>query len=362
MTDKRSKVGDVRLGIIEGFFGQPWTWAQRRQVVETLLPYGYQFYHYAPKADPYLRRRWIEPHPLEEANQIKSFAEFCKSVGVRFGVGLSPYEAFNNFNSELRQLFVNRVEDLVSLGITDLGIFFDDMHVDQPDLAARQIEIVHLARDTAPQLALNVTPSFYSDDPVLERVFGQCPPNYLQDLGNGLDPAIDIYWTGEEVCAREISPGHLARMAGLLGRKPLLWDNYPVNDGPRMSQFLHLRGFSGRPGRLAEHISGHAINPASQAVLTCIPAITLARSYELGDHYCYGAEGFAASCHVLGESLATMLRADLLSFQDMGLLRICERIPGIIERYRAFDHPGAHEIVAWLSGEYAITGEQVQTQ
>jgi hyaluronoglucosaminidase len=352
----------VRLGVIEGFFGRPWSWQERRQVVELLVPFGYQFFHYAPKADPFLRRRWTEPHPLEEASQIKDFARFCKKLGVSFGIGLSPYEAFNDFNDELRAAFVNRVTDLVSLEIEELGIFFDDMHVDLPDLAERQIEIAHLARDTAPQLKLSITPSFYSDDPVLERVFGVCPPNYLNDIGTGLDPAIDVYWTGEEVCAREISPGHLSRIATSLKRKPLLWDNYPVNDGPRMSQFLHLRGFTGRPASNAGLIAGHAINPASQALLSCIPAITLAKSYQLGDDYCYGAEGFAASKFVVGDEIATMLQGDLLSFQDLGLKNLEPRLAGLIERYSRFDHDGAREVVAWLSGEYAITGEQVQTQ
>lgn len=352
----------VKLGIIEGFFGRTWSWHERRRVVETLLPHGYGFYHYAPKGDPFLRRRWIEPHPLEEASQIKNFADFCKGKGLRFGVGLSPYEAFNDFNATLEAAFKRRIEDLVSLGITDLGIFFDDMHVDLPDLAARQIEIAHLAKEVAPHLNLSITPSFYSDDPVLERVFGACPPNYLADLGNGIDPTIDIYWTGEEVCAREISPGHLARVATLLKRKPLLWDNYPVNDGPRMSQYLHLRGFTGRPAANASHLAGHAINPASQAILSCIPAITLAKSYQLGDDYCYGREGFAASQEVLGVDLATFVRNDLLSFQDLGLRQLGGRLDILLERYRAIDHDGAREIVAWLSGDYAITGEQVQTQ
>jgi hyaluronoglucosaminidase len=352
----------VRLGIVEGFFGKPWTWEERRYVVEALLPYGYRFYHYAPKADPFLRRRWNEPHPLVEANEIKSFARFCSNIGVSFGVGLSPYEAFNDFNKDVADSFVRRVEDLASLDIAELGIFFDDMHVTLPDLAAKQVEIAHLARDTAPHLRLNITPTFYSDDPVLERVFGDCPPDYLSNLGDWLDPAIDVYWTGEEVCARDIAPGHLARIGALLKRKPLLWDNYPVNDGPRMSQYLHLRGFTGRPSRNADLISGHAINPASQAILSCIPAITLSRSYELGDDYCYGAEGFAASQHIAGEPLATMLRGDLLSFQDLGLKNIEPRLDALIERYNVIDHPAAREIVAWLSGEYAITGEQVQTQ
>lgn len=351
-----------KLGIIEGFFGRPWSWDERRAVVEILAPHGYNFYHYAPKADPFLRRRWVEPHPLEEASQIKSFANFCKGLSVGFGVGLSPYEAFNDFNPTLRAAFIRRVEDLVSLDITELGIFFDDMHVDLPDLAARQIEIAHLARETAPQLRLNITPSFYSDDPVLERVFGACPPNYLSDLGTGLHPDIDIYWTGEEVCAREVSPGHLAKIGALLRRKPLLWDNYPVNDGPRMSQYLHLRGFSGRPARNAGFLTGHAINPASQAILSCIPAITLAKSYQQGDNYCYAAEGFAASQDVVGDALASMLRNDLLSFQDMGLRQLESRLDALIARYNAIDHAGAREVVAWLLGDYAITGEQVQTQ
>jgi hyaluronoglucosaminidase len=352
----------ISLGIIEGFFGRPWSWDERRLVVETLVPYGYNFYHYAPKADPFLRRRWVEPHPLEQASQIKSFAHFCRDLGVSFGVGLSPFEAFNDFNDTLRTSFIRRVEDLVSLDIAQLGIFFDDMHVDLPDLAARQIEITHLARDTAPQLGLTITPSFYSDDPVLERVFGTCPPNYLADLGAGLDPAINIYWTGEEVCAREITPGHLARIGKLLKRKPLLWDNYPVNDGPRMSQYLHLHGFTGRPARNSEFLAGHAINPASQAILSCIPALTLARSYQLGDDYCYGAEGFAASRQIVGDELAFMLQTDLLSFQSLGLGKLEARIEPLIARYSAIDHDGAREVVAWLSGDYAITGEQVQTQ
>jgi hyaluronoglucosaminidase len=351
-----------RLGIIEGYFGKAWSWARRRYVVETLAPLGYHFFHYAPKIDPFLRRRWQEAYPQDEAYEIKSFAKFCAGLGVSFGVGLSPYEAFNDFNAAKRAALVARVEELAQLGCVELGIFFDDMHVTLPGLAEKQVEITHLARDTAPHLRLNITPSFYSDDPVLERIFGTCPPNYLTNLGDWLDPSIDVYWTGEEVCAREISPGHLAKVGTLLKRKPLLWDNYPVNDGPRMSQFLHVRASTGRAARNRDFLSGHGINPASQATLSCIPAITLARAYELGDDYCYGKEGYRASKQILGERLADMVQADLLSFQDLGLKNIEPRIPKLIERYEAINHPAALEIVSWLKGEFAITGEQVMTQ
>ncbi|MEZ5741799.1 MAG: hypothetical protein R3E68_21770 [Burkholderiaceae bacterium] len=42
----------------------------------------------------------------------------------------------------------------------------------------------------------------------------------------------------------------------------MLWDNYPVNDGQRMSQYLHLRAFTpDAPATLAPLLRGHAINP-----------------------------------------------------------------------------------------------------
>ena len=47
------------LGIIEGFFGRPWSWTERADAVRFLRPHGYSFYLYAPKADSWLRRRWL---------------------------------------------------------------------------------------------------------------------------------------------------------------------------------------------------------------------------------------------------------------------------------------------------------------
>jgi hypothetical protein len=157
---------------------------------------------------------------------------------------------------------------------------------------------------------------------VLDRAFGPRPDLYLETLGRLLDPAVEIMWTGEEVCSREISPGHIERVAQQIGRKPFLWDNYPVNDGPRMSQHLHLRAFTGRPASLAGHISAHAVNPASQARLSLIPALTLAMSYAEGDRYSYGAAFDRAANALLGADLARRLRFDLLTFQDRGRDRI----------------------------------------
>lgn len=353
----------VELGIIEGFFGRPYDWVERADMVRALAPYGYGFYLYAPKADGYLRRKWREPYPDADMAALGTFAGVCRDAGLRFGVGLSPYELFLGFNAAAKEALAVKLAQLDRLGVDDLGVFFDDMKGDLPDLAARQLEIVHWIAERSQASRLIVCPSYYTDDLVLDRVFGQRPANYLEDLGAGLDPSIQLMWTGEEVCSREYSPGHLARVTGQMRRKPFLWDNYPVNDGPRMSQHLHLRAFTGRPSSIAANISGHAVNPASQAVLSRIPALTLADSYARGEAYEYLAAFRRAAVTVLGNDLADAVERTLLLLEDTGLKGLDdERKARLRARFAAFDHPAAREIVAWLDGAFDIGTEELQTQ
>jgi hypothetical protein len=281
---------------------------------------------------------------------------------VRLGVGLSPYELFLGFDGAAREALGLKLAQLDSVGVCDLGVFFDDVRGDLPDLAARQIEIVDWIAGRTGADRLIVCPSYYTDDPVLDRVFGQRPPGYLEDLGR-LDPAIHLMWTGEEVCARQFTIGHLDRVAGQMRRKPFLWDNYPVNDGPRMSRHLHLRGFTGRPAAMGDHVAAHGINTASQPVLSRIPALTLVESYALGEGYEYAAAFRRAAEAVLGPDLADAVERTLLLLEDSGLEGLgSETAARLRDRFHAFDHPAAHEILAWLDGAYAIGAEELQTQ
>ena len=350
------------LGLIEGFFGRPWSWEDRHEAVRFLGPRGYRFYLYAPKADAFLRRRWQERFPADEGKALAGFAEACRAAGVRLGAGLSPFELHLHPGSDWQAPLAAKLDELDAAGIEDLALLFDDMRGDVADLAERQAGIVHFAAERTKASRILCCPSYYSDDPILDVAFGERPPFYLEQLGRLLDPAIHIMWTGEEVVAREYSPGHLAGIATLLGRKPFLWDNYPVNDGARMSQHLHLRAFTGRPAAIGQHLSAHGINLASQPVLSRIPALTLIDSYALGDAYEYGAAFDRAVAEVLGEKLAARVRRDLLTLEDRGRDRLGDRRAVLRERYAAFDHPAAREIVAWLDGAWDVTDEEVQTQ
>lgn len=342
------------LGIIEGYFGKPWSFSERKQVAARLRPLGYSFFHYAPKADAFLRRRWRERHPDAVLVQLAELASHCRGLGMRFGVGLSPYELYRDYSGPARADYLAKLRALDDIGLDELAILFDDTRGDVSDLAAKEAEIVHDAMAVTRASRIVMCPTYYSDDRMLDVVFGERPAGYLEDLGRRLDPRAGVYWTGEEICAREYSPGHLVRVADALRRTPVLWDNYPVNDGPRMSRFLHLRAFTGRTSDVASHIAGHAINPALQPHLTLIPAATLAASYREGARYCYMAAFRDASRTMAGPDLAAMLEVDLLFLQDLGLDHLREDRERLRARYAVVDHPMAVEVVRWLDGAYTV--------
>jgi hypothetical protein len=352
----------TELGIIEGYYGRPWRAGERTETMTFLKGAGYGFYLYAPKADAFLRRRWQEDHPAAETEMLAAFAAACRAAGVRFGMGLSPYEIYVDFGAEAKAALKRKLEALDALGLDDLAICFDDMKGSQPDLAEAQARVVDFAAAQTKATRLIVCPSYYTDDPILDLLFGARPPRYLEDLGRLVDPKIEMFWTGEEVCAREFSTGHLARVTETLRRKPFIWDNYPVNDGPRMSPHLHLRAFTGRPAAIAGHISAHGVNPALQPVLSRIPALTLAESYAMGNEYEYGAAFMRAAEKVLGAELAKRVRLDIIAFQDAGLDKLGPRAAKLRAHYARADHPGAREIVRWLDGYWRITQEEMEAQ
>lgn len=350
------------LGMIEARFGRVWNEVERNHVVQTLAKAGYAFYHYGPKGDHALRRDWQSAHNPGQTRQLVALSQQVRAAGMRFGIALTPVGATHPFDDDARRILARRVAELDAIGIDDLGILFDDLRGDLPTLAERQAEVVNFCAGKTAASRVFMCPTYYSDDRLLDIVFGQRPPGYLRDLGRLLDPAISVWWTGEEVCARAIGPAHVARVATALGRRVSLWDNYPVNDGERMSRMLHLRAFTGRSADVADHVAAHAINPAIQAHLTCIPALTLPMLYAQGPSYAYGEAFLAAARQLLGDELAGMVRDDLLPLQDVGRENLADRAIRLRERYAAFDHPAAAEIVRWLDGHDQMTNHEVQTQ
>lgn len=179
-----------------------------------------------------------------------------------------------------------------------------------------------------------------------------------------------MFWTGEQVCSKSYSEEHLRSTAAALGRKPVLWDNYPVNDGPRMCKFLHLRPVTGRPAQMGGWLAGHAVNPMNQATLSKIVLLTFKSSYAQGAAYNPDKAFRKAAAMITCQEMALQLERDLPAFMDKGLDGLTDEGKNSLKADYAFflesreneTAEAAREVVDWLSGRYTVTKDLFLTQ
>lgn len=345
------------LGVIEGFFGRTWSWKDRQAMMPFLAGEGFDFYLYAPKSDPYLRRLWQQHWPEPEWQQLVRLRQTSRQHRVRFGLGLSPLELYRESGPASQRQLEQKVLQLNDLQPDILCLLFDDMRGDVPHLAQRQAELARVAAATTNARQVILCPTYYSLDPVLEKVFGKRPERYWETLGRELPESIDIFWTGPQVCSPHYPEKHLREVSEWLRRKPFLWDNYPVNDGAAMSKKLPLMAYPPEHASLKGQVAGHAANPMNQAALSQIPLRSLPQVYREGEAY-RQQQAFEQSCHATcSTDLARLLIADQPQLQERGLGDLSEpERQALLARYRPFagQETTAGELVDWLEGGYAF--------
>lgn len=345
---------NFRIGTVEGFFGRQWSWQARRDHASFLAANGFTTYLYAPKNDAYLRKQWFKPYPPEILQQLAELSNDAVSLGLEFGIGLSPFELYRDFSDANRELLLRKLEQLNTLDAPTLTVLFDDMIGDLPGLAEKQIEIFDCIRANSSAQRFIICPTYYSSDPMLARHFGEKPERYLEELGVGLAPDVAVFWTGPKVISDFYPRDHLQEIGDTLRRKPLLWDNYPVNDAKKLTPFLHLLPFSDRdPLNFAELCSGHMSNPMNEAYLSQLALYSLSKLYQF--------EGkpirFEEMCkRVCPPVMANLLTQDGLLFHSLGLDTLTEGDKArMLERYTAcLPDPMAAEICDWLQGRYVF--------
>lgn len=335
-------------GIVEGFYGRQWNFDTRRAYASYLGELGLNTCLYCPKGDPWLRRDWQQPWPDTLREELLQLSRLYRSVGLNWGVGLSPFELYRNYGPQQRQALQRKLAQLQQLEAPLLAILFDDMPGDMDALAERQAEIVQDVVASLPGVRVLVCPTYYSTDPVLQKYFGAMPDNYWAELGDALPAQVDIFWTGERVCSQQIRCADIEQINARLGRKVMLWDNYPVNDGAQRSSFLYTEALSARDPGLRQLLTGHLCNPMNQGLLS-LPALTgLATLYGVPPAQPWLAE-------VLGAALWSELQGDGALFQDKGLTGLEASERAALERkYAQLPGAAAAEVAGWLRGEYTF--------
>jgi len=344
---------EIKAGVIEGFFGKPWNWDSRLSGTDFLRDSGYQFYIYAPKSESFLRRRWREPIPLETLQHLSQLSARCRQSGVAFGIGLTPFEIYRNYDAGAQASLSAKVLQINQIGVDLLCILFDDMRGDVEGLPKIQARVISDICSWSSAARFIACPTYYSYDQRLAREFGSPPKDYLRDLGRAVDSRIDFFWTGEKIISEGYSDLHLAEVAADIGRKPFIWDNSIANDSRTRTNFLFLDPAAGTWSVPADRIAGVAINPMNQPYLSRIALRGFQNILTKGPV----GDFLPSICRELcGPIIAEHLLADFDRLLNKGLAQLdADTRRRLLHQYeRLQPNPYAEEVAAWLRGEYVF--------
>lgn len=274
-------------GVIEGFYGQPWTQAQRISMFSFMSHNHLNVYVYAPKDDPYQRSAWGELYPQTQFLDMSALVKVAQSDAVRFVYSISPgipaplpgqsltsemiaQSITFTSHSDLMKL-ERKIDQLRGMGVHTLMLSFDDVEkslkiADQSvygsDYARAHVDLANKIlsdeKHKDPNFHLWFAPTTY---------YGLNDNHYWVTIRTRLNPSIQVIWTGKWVLNQSITGTEAARVATRIGRKPLLWDNYPVNDYTyvvKKAPMLLMGPLEHRSPDLEDHIAGYIANPMLQ--------------------------------------------------------------------------------------------------
>jgi hyaluronoglucosaminidase len=235
-------------GVIEGFYGEPWSHDERLRLVAELGTWGMNRYVYAPKDDARHRARWREPYPDDEAGRLGELASAARAAGVEFTYALHPGLDIVHADERDQAAIAAKLRALHALGIRRFALLFDDIEyglTDPRDLAtwgegaagSGRAHGATCARTEAEVLAplglagtLLMVPTDYA---------GSGPSEYRDGLDATLGADTGVMWTGDDIVVGEVTSAHIRGAASAFGGRPLvLWDNFPVNDFEPSRAFL----------------------------------------------------------------------------------------------------------------------------
>ena len=271
-------------GTIEGFYGKPWTMADRDRHLDFLASVKANTYVYSPKDDPYARDRWREPYPAATLQSLGALVERARRDHIDFVYAISPGPTVCFSDPADLATLERKFDALRSIGVHRFYVALDDIEYQKwnceadeakfgpsgPEAAGvaqsyllNAVEARLKARDKD-ALPLIMVPTEYYDAK-------ESP--YKAALRQHLNPEIVVQWTGTDVVPPAISVPDARAATKAFGRKTLLWDNYPVNDYASSAGRLLLAPYVRREAGLDSELSGILSNPMNQEAASR-PAVT----------------------------------------------------------------------------------------
>ncbi|MFB7635348.1 beta-N-acetylglucosaminidase domain-containing protein [Streptomyces sp. NPDC056149] len=277
-------------GVVEGFYGTPWSRAARLDQLDFAARHKMNLYVYSPKNDAYLRQKWRDPYPARQLAQIKELVDRARARHVEFAYALSPgLSVCYGSDADVRAL-TGKFATLWGIGVRTFAVPLDDISYTTWHCAADRRKFGTgggAAGRAQAQLLNRVNREFIARHPGARPL--QMVPTEYHDLkatpykaalAAQLDRNVLVEWTGVDVLAPTISAAQAQQARTLFGHPILLWDNYPVND--YVTKRLMLGPLNGRGIGLPARLAGFTANPMIQPAASEL-ALATAADYAWND-------------------------------------------------------------------------------
>lgn len=255
-------------GVIEGFYGNPWSHKDRLRQFDFYGQYKMNTYVFGPKDDPYHRARWREPYPADEAAKLKELVDAAHKNKVKFVWAIHPAGDIKWCLEDSINV-AKKLELMYDLGIRSFAVFFDDVWGEgaRGDKQAGLLNyltdnFVRKHKDVEP---LIMCPSQYNK--------GWTSGDYLNTLGTKMYPEVRIMWTGNSVVDM-IEENDMQWINDQIKRKAYIWLNYPVNDYCQ-SRILMGKTY-GNGLNINDMVSGFCSNPMEYAEASKVSLYSIA--------------------------------------------------------------------------------------
>ncbi|MEV0318536.1 beta-N-acetylglucosaminidase domain-containing protein [Streptomyces sp. NPDC050658] len=273
-------------GSIEGFYGPPWTEAERLDQLDFLGDTKANTYVYAPKDDPYHREKWREPYPADKLAELGKLVDRATANHVRFTFAVSPGGSICYSDPADVKALTAKLQAMYDLGVRSFSVPLDDISYTKWNCDADKAEFGEPGRGPAAKAQVGLLNTIQREfiakkegaNPLqmVPTEYGDLTDTaYKQTMRAELDGAVEVMWTGTDVVPPEITNAQAEKAAELFGRKVFVWDNYPVNDFARTAGRLLLAPYDKREPGLSGHLSGIVSNPMNQEAASKLAVFTM---------------------------------------------------------------------------------------
>lgn len=273
----------VSRGFIEGYYGNPWSLEDRIDLMQFGGEIKMNQYVYAPKDDPYHNAQWRTLYDDAKLQEIRALAQAGNESKCFFVYALHTF--MNNairFDTDAHytedlNIIKTKFTQVIEAGVRQVGILEDDA------AGTSAANIVRLMNDLHDWL-LEMKETY----PDMRTDILYCPNDYMnygtqkqKDVNAGVNRDVHIVVTGGKIWG-EVSAGFAdnfyngTKSAGVEGRYPYIWVNWPCNDNSKKNLILGGHNSILHAGIDGKKYEGIILNPMQHSEPSKVAIFTAA--------------------------------------------------------------------------------------